>query len=98
MLVDSRLSAMGLKPTIALEVDGIRGILDLVQRGHGYAVLSRLALIEAGSGAGLRARPILRPALRSVMSIATPAQRPQTRMAQETIALMRAIGPKLLAS
>lgn len=96
MLVDSRLSALGLKAAVALEIDGIRAILDLVQRGHGYAVLPRHALIEAGPGAKLTARPIVQPALRSVMAVATSAQRPLTRMAQETIELVQSIGPPLL--
>jgi LysR family nitrogen assimilation transcriptional regulator len=96
MLVDSRLSALGLKPAVALEIDGIRAILDLVQRGHGYAVLPKHALIEAGPSAKLAARPITSPALRSVMAVATSAQRPLTRMAQETIDLLHSIGPPLL--
>jgi LysR family nitrogen assimilation transcriptional regulator len=98
MLVDSRLAALGLKPRIALEVDGVRAIVDLVQRGHGHAVLPRNALIEAGDGARLIARPIVKPALRSVMAIATSAQRPLTRMAQETVALLLRTGPALLKS
>jgi len=85
-----------LKLTVALEIDGIRAILDLVQRGHGYAVLPRHALIEAGPSVKLAARPIVHPALRSVMAVATSAQRPLTRMAQETIGLVRSIGPPLL--
>jgi len=98
MLVDSRLAALGLKPAIALEVDGIRAIVDLVQRGHGYAVLPRNALIEAGGGAKLVARPIVKPNLRSVMAIAASAQRPLTRMAHESIALLLRLGPPLLKS
>jgi LysR family nitrogen assimilation transcriptional regulator len=98
MLVDSRLSALGLKTAVALEIDGIRAILDLVQRGHGYAVLPRHSLIEAGPSAKLAARPIVQPALRSVMAVATSAQRPLTRMAQETIDLLQSIGPPLLKS
>jgi len=96
MLVDSRLSALNLKPTIALEIDGVRAILDLVASGHGYAVLPRHALIEAGVGAKLSARPIVRPALMSVMAVATSPQRPLTRMVQETIALLQSLGPQLL--
>lgn len=96
MLVESRLAALGLKPRIALEVDGVRAILDLVQRGHGYAVLARSALNEAGDSAKLVARPIIRPALRSVMVIATSAQRPLTRMAQEAITLLGELGPPVL--
>ncbi len=98
MLVDSRLAALGLKPTIALEVDGIRAIMDLVQRGHGHAVLPRNALIEAGGDAKLVARPIVKPNLRSVMAIAASAQRPLTRMAHEGIALLLQLGPPLLKS
>ncbi len=96
MLVESRLSALGLKPVIALEIDGIRAILDLVARRHGYAVLPRHALIEAGVGAKLSARPIVRPALHSVMAVATSPQRPLTRMVQEMTALLRSLGPPLL--
>jgi LysR family transcriptional regulator, nitrogen assimilation regulatory protein len=96
MLVESRLAAAGLRPRIALEVDGVRAILDLVRRGHGYAVLARSALIEAGDGAKLVARPIIKPALRSVMAIATSAQRPLTRMAQEVITLLEQLGPPVL--
>jgi LysR family nitrogen assimilation transcriptional regulator len=96
MLVESRLAAVGAKPQIALEVDGIRAIVDLVQRGHGYAVLPRNALIEAGDDAKLVARPIVKPALKSVMAVATSAQRPLTRMAQEAVALLRELGPPVL--
>jgi LysR family nitrogen assimilation transcriptional regulator len=97
MLVDSRLAALGLKPQIVLEVDGVRAILDLVQRGHGFAVLARNALLEAGDGAKLVARPIVRPALRSVMAVATSAQRPLTRMAQEAASLLQRLGPPVLS-
>lgn len=97
MLVDSRLAALGLKAQIALEVDGVRAILDLVQRGHGFAVLARSALPEAGDGAKLVARPIVRPALRSVMAVATSAQRPLTRMAQEAANLLQRLGPPVLS-
>ncbi|HUL92252.1 MAG TPA: LysR family transcriptional regulator [Burkholderiales bacterium] len=96
MLVDSRLAALGLKPQIALEVDGVRAILDLVQRGHGFAVLARNALLDAGDGVKLVARPIVRPALRSVMAVATSAQRPLTRMAQEAAGLLQRLGPPVL--
>ena len=98
MLVESRLAAVGLKPHIALEVDGVGAILDLVTRGHGHAVLARKALIEAGDAARLVARPIVAPALRTVMSIAISAQRPLTRMAAETATLIAELGPPLLES
>lgn len=96
MLVDSRLAEVGLKPHIALEVDGVRAILDLVARGHGHAVLARGALSEAGDASEFVARPITRPRLNIALAIATSAQRPLTRMAAETSALIVALGPRLL--
>jgi LysR family nitrogen assimilation transcriptional regulator len=71
--------------------------MDLVQRGHGFAVLPRNALMEVGSQAALSARPIVRPSLRSVIAVATSARRPLTRMAQQTVELLRALAPPLLA-
>jgi LysR family nitrogen assimilation transcriptional regulator len=97
MLVESRLAAVGLKPQIALEVDGVRAILDLVQRGYGFGVLARSALSEPGDAEKLVARAIVRPELRSVMAVATSAQRPLTRMAQEAVTLLRRLGPPVLS-
>lgn len=89
MLVDSRLAALGLKPQVAPEVDGVRAMLDLVQRGYGFAVLAGNALLEAGDGTKLVARPVVRPTLRGVMAVATSAQRPLTRMAQNAASLLQ---------
>lgn len=97
MLVESRLAAVGLKPQIALEVDGVRAILDLVQRGYGFGVLARSALSEPGDAEKLVARAIVRPELRSVMAVATSAQRPLTRMAQEAVTLLQRLGRPLLS-
>ena len=44
MLVESRLADIGARINVALEIDGIPAILDLVARGHGYAVLSLNAI------------------------------------------------------
>ncbi len=97
LIIPSRPHTIRMLVQIALEVDGIRAIVDLVQRGHGYAVLPRNALIEAGDGAKLAARPIVKPALKSVMAVATSAQRPLTRMAQEAVALLGELGPPVLS-
>jgi LysR family nitrogen assimilation transcriptional regulator len=74
MLVDSRLSALGLKATIAHEIDGIRALLDLVQRGR----LRSAAKARAHRGRSEREarRATDRPsALRAAMAVATSAQR-----------------------
>lgn len=97
LFVESHLARLGLKPAIALEVDGLRAILDLVQGGHGYAVLARQALIEAGGDARLWAKPILRPALRIVIAVGVHAERPLTQITQETVRLVQAMAPAILA-
>jgi LysR family nitrogen assimilation transcriptional regulator len=97
MFVDWNLALLGLKPTIGLEVDSLRGMLDLVQGGHGYAVLARQALIEAGSGAALWARPIVRPPLRIVVSLGVHAERPLTPLTRETVKLVQSLAKPILA-
>jgi LysR family nitrogen assimilation transcriptional regulator len=97
LFVESHLALQGLKPTIALEVDGLRAILDLVQGGHGYAVLARQALAEAGSGAPLWAKPIVRPPLRIVVAIGVHAERPLTALTRETVRLVQSLAKPILA-
>jgi len=87
-LVDSRLAALGLRAHIAMEIDAVPAILELVAEGHGYAVLSRRAVARAESAAKLAVTPITAPRLVSTLSIATSAQRPSTPIQQATIALV----------
>src|SRR5512139_3530948 len=51
-LVESRLAAIGLRPTVTLEVDAIGAIVDLVAEGLGCAILSRRALPKDAARAG----------------------------------------------
>jgi len=93
MLVETRLAALGLRPQVAMEIDAVPAILELVAEGYGCAVLSRRALDGAHSGARLRARRIVQPALKSVVACATSAQRAATTLQQATIALIEEIAP-----
>ncbi|MFO6421148.1 LysR substrate-binding domain-containing protein [Hylemonella sp. W303a] len=58
MLVEAEMGNIGCKPTIALEIDGVAAILDLVADGMGYAVLPRHALTSATRPEAYRACPI----------------------------------------
>jgi LysR family nitrogen assimilation transcriptional regulator len=75
-LVEDRLATTGLRPRVALEIDAIGAILELVAEGQGYAVLSPRALQSSDVGRKLVARPIVHPALRSSLAMAVSAQRP----------------------
>jgi LysR family transcriptional regulator, nitrogen assimilation regulatory protein len=75
-LVESRLGDLGLRPTIALEIDGVSAILELVADGAGCAVLPQSAV---GSAAAMQRFEIAQvDGLLSRLSIAISAQRPST--------------------
>ena len=88
MLVETRLAAVGLKPQVAMEIDAVSAILELVAEGHGFAVLSPRALDGADVARRLVSRPIVRPRLSSTLAIATSAQRPSTPLQQATVTLI----------
>lgn len=78
MLVESALSDLGLHPTVALEIDGVGAILDLVADGAGSAILSRHAVGTAANPARYTMRRIAKPGLRSRLYVAVDRRRPTT--------------------
>ncbi|MDO8275664.1 MAG: LysR substrate-binding domain-containing protein [Serpentinimonas sp.] len=78
MHVEVELAKLGLRPRIALEIDGVPAILDLVADGLGCAVLSRHAVAASGKPAAFAVRPIGPPALQIQVALASSAQRPST--------------------
>ncbi|BAO81210.1 transcriptional regulator [Serpentinimonas raichei] len=78
MHVEVELAKLGLRPRIALEIDGVSAILDLVADGLGCAVLSRHAVAASGKPAAFAVRPIGPPALQIQVALASSAQRPST--------------------
>ncbi|QJR11427.1 HTH-type transcriptional regulator ArgP [Usitatibacter rugosus] len=93
-LVETRLASLGLQPQIAMEIDAVPAILDLVAEGHGYAVLSPRAVQGASMAARLHARTIVQPHLKSALAVATSAQRPSTPLLQSTVALIDALATR----
>lgn len=90
MLVETKLAALGAKPQVALEIDAVSAILELVAEGHGHAVLSPRALAGAAIARRLVSVPIVKPRIASTLSAATSAQRPATPLQQATLALIEA--------
>ena len=82
---EAKRSRIGLR--IVLQAQGGQLILDLVQQGHGHAVLpaSSVDLTNAGP---LQLNEIVRPRLMRGRFLAVAAQRPQTRLLSETRALL----------
>ena len=92
MHLEAEMAAIGLRPTVALEIDGVSAILDLVADGAGAALLSRQAVVSSIRPSAYRMRPV-QPPLRTRVSLATSSQRPATltqRAALDLIGQVRA--------
>lgn len=85
--VERALAGLGAKPTIALEIDGVGAILDLVADGFGHAVLPRYAVAGLAQPRRLALRRFSPPLSHRIV-LATSALRPLTRTQRETKALL----------
>ncbi|KAF1019762.1 MAG: HTH-type transcriptional regulator CynR [Paracidovorax wautersii] len=94
-LVDSQMAAIGCKPTIALEIDGVSTILDLVADGAGVAILPQYAVASHPGQFSLHA--ITAPALLSLVALATSARRTHTLTQQTVIQLLEDVCRQLFA-
>ena len=91
MHVESEMANIGCRPKIALEIDGVSAILDLVADGAGNAVLSRNAVANSVRPSAFTVRAIDQPALRTKVSLATSSLRPSTLTQQATLTLIRQV-------
>jgi LysR family nitrogen assimilation transcriptional regulator len=91
MFVETQLANAGARMNVAWEVDGIPGILTLVARGHGFAVLSMNAIRNDRLRLLLLPRPIVDPELTTTLTLATATQRPLTPLASKLMKLVSAI-------
>ncbi|QHE76080.1 LysR substrate-binding domain-containing protein [Hydrogenophaga sp. PBL-H3] len=88
MQVETEMANIGCRPTVALEIDGVSAILDLVADGAGAALLSRNAVASSIRPSAYRIRSVS-PPLKTRLSLATSSQRPATLTQQKTLDLIR---------
>jgi LysR family nitrogen assimilation transcriptional regulator len=98
MHVESEMAALGTRPQIALEIDGVTAILDLVADGAGCAILSRNAVTRSINPSAFSTRPISHPPLSIELSCVVSSQRPITLAQQATLSLIRETALRLLES
>ncbi len=96
MLVETEMANLGVRPEIALEIDGVAAILDLVADGAGAALLSRNAVSSSQRPDAFQLRPIQQPSLRARLSIATSSQRPSTLTQKTCLNLLRSTALRVL--
>ena len=95
-LVEAQLAIHGLRPWVALEIDAIGAIIELVAEGQGFAVLSPRAVNAVDPARRLVARLIVQPALKSALTIAVAAQRPSTPLQTASVELITELVPAAL--
>ena len=96
--IETELAKLGIKPTIAMEIDGVALILDLVRDGHGYSVLPINCVRCDPRNRKLLTVPIVRPRLASLLTVAISAQHPKTTLMDDTLQLIYRMGPKILSA
>ena len=89
MHVESEMAAIGCRPQIALEIDGVSAILDLVADGAGHAILSHNAVMRSVRPSAYTVRAISKPPLRIALTTAISSLRPSTLTQQATLELLR---------
>lgn len=97
MQVETALAAVSLKPRVALEIESVPAMLDIVESTGLHAVLSRHALL--GREATFAMRPIGsgRQRLATTLWLATSSQRPRGPLLEQGAALVGELLPNLWA-
>ena len=89
-MLDATASELAIKFNIAIEMDAVTSILDLVAEGAGYAVLSLNAIESDPLKRKFRTIRVTQPTLRSRLVLATSRAHPLSRLAAQAIAMLEA--------
>lgn len=87
-LLDTQAMLAGLALDIAWEVSSVAAIIDLVCAGHGQAVLTASAVAASGRADALVVRPIVEPALPSVLCLAASSRQRPTPLIRHVTQLL----------
>jgi LysR family nitrogen assimilation transcriptional regulator len=87
-MVEADAARYGVSLDIRLEIDSVRAVLDLVERGMGYGVLSRNAMASRRGQHDLMAVPIVQPKIVTRLVAATTTQRPVSTVTEKAIELV----------
>ncbi|MBA4266129.1 MAG: LysR family transcriptional regulator [Comamonadaceae bacterium] len=91
MHVEAEMANIGCRPLVALEIDGVAAILDLVADGAGAALLSHNAVASSIRPSAYLTRAVCDPPLRTRVCLATSSMRPATLTQQATLNLIKTI-------
>lgn len=89
VLVDEALARIGRQPNVEMEVDAMHSMLQLVEGGMGYAVLSYSCVAAPIAQGRMRIWRIVEPTITRSLLVATSTQRPSTRPVRALGTLLR---------
>lgn len=87
--VETEMAQIGCRMQVALEIDGVSAILDLVADGAGAALLSRNAVASCIRPSAYQVRAVCDPPLRTRLCLAVSSMRPTTLTQHATLDLIR---------
>ena len=88
-LVEMEAARLGVRLNVVLQVEGGPFILDLVEQGHGHAILPASSVSLSNLSGQLQLNEIVQPRLARALNLAIASQRPMTRVVSESIKLIR---------
>jgi len=89
VLVDESLARIGCAPNVEMEIDAMHSMLQLVEAGLGYAVLSYSCVAGQIAQGRMRIWRIVEPTITRSLVVATSTQRPCTRAVRTLGTLLR---------
>jgi LysR family nitrogen assimilation transcriptional regulator len=95
MLLETALANEGRKARVALEIESVPAILDLVQQGQAHAVLSLNAIQSSGQADAFFVQPIHKPKMTTTLWIATSSQRHRGPLIDQSTELVKELLLKL---
>lgn len=91
ILIEGEMNAIGRKPDITLEVDGLNAILSLVKEGMGHAVLPSYTLSNFDDPSPFQVRSITEPRIMSQLMLVRAARRPSTETQKKAIEVVTSV-------
>jgi LysR family transcriptional regulator, nitrogen assimilation regulatory protein len=95
-LLEYEAARLGVTLNVAFEIDAVRSIVDLVERGHGYTVMP-INSLRRGERPGLSWQRIVKPAIEVTICLVRPIRSPQTALPAEAAMLARSILAQMLS-
>lgn len=95
-LVESEAARLGLRLNIALEIDVVGSIVDLVAAGYGYSIVPKNVMRIPGDAKSIAWHRIDATGLTTTLCIATATRRPLSSLARETALMLRDVMREVL--